>query len=189
MFDALIKALRTTQCDLWILVGCLALVIVGFSSVMIIRHRWWKKRFYTEQEYSNTKIRSVLLKSETDIRTVHEETAATIQQVQKQAANDVAAEKEHSRKTLISAREQIQTDKNTLVLATEKDLLVQTVMALGGYGSRLDRMETSIIDLSHKAQQQKEGVVTLHSSLDAVNNSIRHSALMSERIQTPPRRY
>ena len=122
-------------------------------------------------ENSENEIKRIKAEKETEIRNIRSDADDNIRKSQRQASDDVAMEKERSRKMLISIREQINADRDTLVSTSDKELLVQTVMTLGGYGSRLDRIESYMTDISNKAKHQQMGVQALQSNLEVINSN------------------
>ena len=63
---------------------------------------------------------------------------------------ELMEEKERARRKIAEVREKIEVEEAKLAKADEKDLLVQTVMALNGYGTRLDRLEDAMTTMGRR---------------------------------------
>lgn len=83
-------------------------------------------------------------------------------------------EKEHSKRAMIEAREAIKVDEAELRKADEKQLLIRTVMALSGYGTRLDRLEEALVALEKRSRYPVSSGFT--SARDTVAQSSQNSA-------------
>lgn len=85
MFDSLIKTLTSSKTDWWVVLACSAFFIAIFTTIIKIRHNWWKKRLMDEKRKCDETVKQVQKTSEAEIKSVREQAYAELISVQEQA--------------------------------------------------------------------------------------------------------
>lgn len=99
-----------------------------------------KERQKAEQEIKN-------IRSEIDakINKMRSDTESQIKEIQEEANKAIQFEKDKAQKTVCDMQEFIESRRKILSTTNEKDLLVDIVLALDGYGNRFERIEEKLI--------------------------------------------
>ena len=87
----------------------------------------------------------------------------TIEALKRQSEEALDEEKARSNDALIALREHIYADKEDLMNRSEKELSVQTLMALSGFGTRMDRLERRYADLMKAINTEVSSVISSES--------------------------
>lgn len=106
---------------------CLLIVLLA---VFLLSKKKWKTRIKEAQEQAAASIERNVVENNAKLSKLREENAKRIDE-----------ERERSAEALRKEREDISAEREELLSATEKELLVRTVMALAGYAPRLERIE------------------------------------------------
>ena len=83
----------------------------------------------------------------------------TIEALKRQSEEALDEEKARSNDALIALREHIYADKEDLMKRSEKELSVQTLMSLSGFGTRMDRLERRYADLLKAVNTEVSSVI------------------------------
>ena len=83
----------------------------------------------------------------------------TIEALKHQSEEALDEEKARSNDALIALREHIYADKEDLMKRSEKELSVQTLMSLSGFGTRMDRLERRYADLLKAVNTEVSSVI------------------------------
>ena len=170
-------------CPVWIPaaagLGVLLILVVPLAKTI----GKWKKKYNDALVQAEENSRSQQEKAEKDIASAAEASQKEIARIQLEAERDVAdarkeanrvsqeadqkiediirtselevmAEKERSERAIHEERETIRASETELAQADEKELLVRIVMALSGYGTRLDRLEKSVSEIMKRTKYQ-----------------------------------
>ena len=114
--------------------------------------------------------RIVLIQNKSD-ETIEEEKKRSENAIKEAAEKYEAALREEKKRfndTLISLREHIYSEKDELNRLPEKELIVRTLMGLGGFGGRLDRIEKQYEALIHNVNEEIMGLI--HSECESILN-------------------
>ena len=178
------------SCPLWIPVaaglGVLLFILIPLAAN---RSKWKKKSLQSEEETKslrnkaekevttakeNARKEMEKLQKETDqklaeaSRTAQAEADGRIEELMRAAEMDLVAVKERTERILHEEREVIQSNEDEWKQMDEKELLLNVMKALGGYGTRLDRMEKDISEVGKKIKYQG-GSVTSREHAAAVS--------------------
>ncbi len=170
-------------CQVWI-PSAVGLAVLLFLVIPLARAKGkWKKKYNETLKEAEEKSRSQQEKAEKDIASAREASKKEIEKIQQEAEQNVAearketdrvsqeadqkiediirtselelmAEKERSERAVHDEREAIRANEAELSQTDEKELLVRTVMALSGYGTRLDRLEKSLSEIMKRTKYQ-----------------------------------
>ena len=114
----------------------------------------------------------------------------TIEELKRQSEEALDEERTRSNDALIALREHIYADKEDLMNRSEKELSVQTLMALGGFGTRMERLERRYADLLKAVNTEVISVISAQSESilghfrDAKSEMIDAFAQQSEAMRT-----
>ena len=106
---------------------CLLIVLLA---VFLLSKKKWKTRIKEAQEQAAASIERNVVENNAKLSKLREENAKRIDEERARSAEELRKE-----------REDISAEREELLSATEKELLVRTVMALAGYATRLERIE------------------------------------------------
>ena len=90
----------------------------------------------------------------------YEETIAELKRQNEEALDE---ERSRSNDALIALREHIYADREELMNQSEKELSVQTLMALSGFGTRMERLERRYADLLKDVNAKVSSVISSES--------------------------
>ena len=90
----------------------------------------------------------------------YEETIAELKRQNEEALDE---ERSRSNDALIALREHIYADREELMNQSEKELSVQTLMALSGFGTRMERLERRYADLLKDVNAEVSSVISSES--------------------------
>ena len=123
-----------------ILAGAVLLSILLLVALLVQRMKW-KKAIMNLRIEKDEAIHRVQLKAESDIKALTHQSEEEIQKEREQTKRMIDAERKKCAEMLRIEREKIACEKENLMMLSATALMVRTVMALGGYGTRLDRIE------------------------------------------------
>lgn len=126
------------------------------------------------QEKADKDVRSAQERADSEICSIRKETAQQIEEEKHKSEEALAAECKRSADALKAERERIAAEKAELLALSEKELMVQTVMALGGYGTRLDRIEEQRESLLQEIKTETMRILSEESAnlLNALHEDI-----------------
>lgn len=147
------------------------LVILGVFIIMLLVIIFLIKRINRLKKSTAIDIEKERQINQDTILKITNDAQAQILEAGRKAALEVANEKQRSADALREQREAIQAERSALSSKTEKDLIIDVLIALNGYASRLDRLETS---LRYDIIQEKIDSFSdnLKTQLNGVNESI-----------------
>ena len=188
---------ETFTCPLWIITA-VAVVVFFFILIPLMRSRKkWKKKFREIERTSRDEVESIRSKAEKDTAAAKKaaeteaakaraeaedamkaaraeadrfgrETDEKMAQLAKMNELELVEQRELTRQAVAAEREAIRAEEAELAEADEKQLLVKTMMALSGYGTRLDRMEETLDAICRRMKFQKSyGISVLEEPEEA----------------------
>ena len=115
-----------------------------------------KKAAEVEVERSHLEAEEMEKTSKENLERLRKETNRKVTEMMKASELEILQEKDRSKRALAGERESIKTEAAELSRESEKDLLIRAILALSGYGTRLDRLEESLSVIENKLRYQEK---------------------------------
>ncbi len=137
-----------------------------------------RKEMEKLQKKSDEKLEEAKAAAKEEADRITAEADSEIETIIRNSELDLMAAKERMERILHEERETMKSTEQELRGMDEKELLVQTMLTLGGYGTRLDRLEASLAKMERR--------VRVPLGTDASQEDVPSAA---EKESTPPMNY
>lgn len=165
-------AIELMSINWWFCGIAITIMAILLICIVIRQQRKWKHRLQNVQEQTDHAINEARSQADLAITKARNQAVSEVKSAQDHAQIMINEEKQRSKEAIQAERERIDVEKVTLEALGEKELMLRTVMALGGYGARLDRIEGQVSKvLKNTSEEMHRAASSISSSIIATFNS------------------